>query len=155
MMGNYHVRFDRGLRGKVSQDNSPLCLPNSRAGQASCKKLSQKGDRGRKNAGMFESSQHQIGVWPLGNLQRTVIITRHFLKQSGGIVILRNERSEVQTARRAQADIDKDGVRHCAMHAMVVNATAQPATILNCVHRVVARSPHHAKLRKRRKRSKQ
>ena len=28
MMGNYHVRFDRGLRGKVSQDNSPLCLPN-------------------------------------------------------------------------------------------------------------------------------
>ena len=29
MMGNYHVRFDRGLRGKVSQDNSPLCLPNS------------------------------------------------------------------------------------------------------------------------------
>jgi len=33
MMGNYHVRFDRGLRGKVSKDNSPLCLPNSGAGQ--------------------------------------------------------------------------------------------------------------------------
>ncbi len=32
MMGNYHVRFDRGLRGKVSKDNSPLCLPNSGAG---------------------------------------------------------------------------------------------------------------------------
>ncbi len=35
MMGNYHVRFDRGLRGKVSKDNSPLCLPNSGVGHAS------------------------------------------------------------------------------------------------------------------------
>jgi len=38
MMGNYHVRFDRGLRGKVSKDNSPLCLPNSGAGQSPCER---------------------------------------------------------------------------------------------------------------------